>query len=382
MSKRAGVDLWKQEPRLEALFVSPLAEMWPDGTTPAFNDASAGKHILQERGPLYELAYSELHNPLFASIDAQNQRDSLEAFLFGVPSINASSLPQPRSAVFPIAGLATLRAPSGDLTEIMKFGPHGGSHGHFDKLNDVIFAKGVVMSVDPGTQKYGVPSHYTWDRMTVAHNTIGVDETAQTPATGKLLFWQAEPEFTAVAADAGPVYKNAALQRISLLTSEYVLEVTTGKATDGKEHDFDLSYHNYGVQHADGAFAPYTGFPQRDGYQHLTENRTAQLTGDFRTKFAMDEGKEMNVWVPGDGNTSQVFTGLGLGPHLTVKVPYTIIRRHGAAVRFVAVFEPGPVQAGILKVTSAADGTIHIRSTQWEDSIGIGEKVTYHRAPQ
>jgi hypothetical protein len=379
MSKRAGVDLWKQEPNLEALFVSPLAEMWPDGTTPAFNDANGGKHILEERGPLYELAYTELHNPLFATIDAQNKRDSLEAFLFGVPSIDASTLPQPRSAVFPIAGLATLRAPAGDLTEIMKFGPHGGSHGHNDKLNDVIFAKGIVMSVDPGTQKYGVPSHFTWDRMTVAHNTIGVDETAQAQATGKLLFWQADPEFTAVTADAGPVYKNADLQKTALLTSDYVLQVTTGKSTDGKEHDFDLSYHNYGVQHADGTFAPYTGFPQRDGYQHLTENQTARVTGDFHTKFVMDGGKEMNLWVLGSGNPSQVFTGLGLGPHLTVKIPYTIVRRHGAAARFVAVLEPGPARAKIMSVTNSPDGTIRIRSSKWEDTIAIGEKVVYHR---
>ncbi len=379
MSKRSGVNLWTQEPNLEALFLSPLAEMWPDGTTPAFNDANGGKHILKERGPLYEMAYTELHNPSFAAIDAQNNRDSREAFLFGVPSIDASSLPPPKSAVYPIAGLATLRAPSGDLTEMMKFGAHGGSHGHNDKLNDVIFAKGMVMSVDPGTQKYGVPSHFTWDRMTVAHNTIGVDETVQAKATGKLLFWQTGPEFTAVTADAGPVYKNAHLQRTALLTSDYVLEVTTGRSTDGKEHDFDLSYHNYGVQHADGTFAPYNGFPQRDGYQHLTENQTAHIDGDFHTRFDMEGGKEMNLWVLGSGSPTQVFTGLGLGPHLLVKVPYTIVRRYGTAARFVVVLEPGPARAKIVNVTSAADGSLHIRSEKWEDTIAIGEKVAYHR---
>jgi hypothetical protein len=379
MAKRAGVNLWKQEPNLEALFVSPLAEMWPDGTTPAFNDANGGKQIIKEHGPLYELAYTELRNPLFAAIDAQTQRASFDAFLFGVPSIDPSSLPKPKSAVFPHAGLATLRAPSGDLTQIVKFGPHGGSHGHNDKLSDVIFAKGEVMSVDPGTQKYGVPSHFTWDRMTVAHNTIGVDETAQKQATGKLLSWQAEPEFTAVTADAGPVYENAGLQRTSLLTSDYVLEVTTGKSTDGKEHDFDLSYHNYGVQHADGNFAPYASFPQRDGYQHLSENRMAHIDGEFHTRFVMEAGKEMNVWVLGGEKTSQVFTGLGLGPKLTVKVPYTIVRRHGTAASFVAVFEPGPADAKIVSVAKAADGTIHIRSAKWEDTISLGEKISYHR---
>jgi hypothetical protein len=103
------------------------------------------------------------------------------------------------------------------------------------------------------------------------------------------------------------------------------------------------------------------------------------MAGDFHTKFVMDEGKEMNVWILGDGKLSQVFTGLGLGPHLTVKVPYTIVRRHGTSARFVAVFEPGPTQAKIVGIVSTADGTLHIRSTRWEDSIAIGEKVSYTR---
>jgi hypothetical protein len=65
--------------------------------------------------------------------------------------------------------------------------PNGGSHGHYDKLTEVIYAKGMVMSVDPGSQRYGMPIHFAWDRLTVAHNTVGVDETSQVPATGRLI---------------------------------------------------------------------------------------------------------------------------------------------------------------------------------------------------
>jgi len=261
----------------------------------------------------------------------------------------------------------------------MKFGPQGGVHGHWDKLTEVIYAKGVVMSVDPGSQRYGMPTHYTWDRMTVAHNTIGVDERVQAPATGKLISWQSEAEFSAVTADAGPVYPNADLQRTSLLTSDYVLEITTGRSTDGKEHDFDLSYHNYGVEHPDGEFAAYSGFPKRDGYQILMNNQVAHLAGDFHTDFEMPEGKSMNVWVLGDGKTDEVFTGLGLGPQLVHKIPYFIVRHHDLATKFVAVLQPGPTEANIVGVTNA-DGLITIKSTKWEDTIQLGSKITYHRA--
>lgn len=309
---------------------------------------------------------------------ADHRRNDREAYLFGVPSIDAGALPRPQSAVFPVAGIATLRAPSGDLTEIVKFGPWGGSHGHFDKLNEVLFAKGVVMSVDPGTQRYGVPTHLTWDRMTVAHNTVGVDERAQTPATGRLISWQSEPDFTAVTADAGPAYADAQLRRTSMVTSDYVLEITTGHATDGKEHDFDLSYHNYGTEHPDGVFQPYSGFPQRDGYQILSANQVARLAGDFHTVFAMEEGRSMNAWVLGDGQEHEVFTGLGLGPELVHKVPYFIVRHRGLDTVFVTVLQPGPTATPLQSLRRDGKG-ITIRSAAWEDRIELGPTLSYHR---
>lgn len=382
MATREGVDLWKQEPNLGALLLSPLGVMFPDGTLPAFND-SHSVNLYEESG-LYEVAYTALHNPDFAAICEHAGRDTREAFLFGVPSIDGASLPKPRSAVFPDAGYATLRAPQGDLTEIMKFGPHGGGHGHFDKLNEVLYARGGMMSVDPGSHFYGIPIHASWDKMTVAHNTVSVDEQVQKPATGKLLAWQAEPEFTAVTADAGPVYPDADLQRTSILTSDYVLEITTGKATDGQPHDFDWNYHNYGTQQPEGSFAPYSGFPKGAGYENLNDNQSATVAGAIRSTFTMDKGRTMQVWMlaanPGNvDQPSQVITGLAPGPDLRVKVPYLIVRRHGAAARFVTVLEPGPDAARIVSVTESGDA-VHIRSAKWEDTITLGAKVAYHRS--
>ena len=376
MSARAGVDLWKQEPNLGALLASPLGVMFPDGTLPAFNDSHTVD--LYEEAALYEPAYGALKSPDFAAIDEHVQRANREAFLFGVPSIDGVAMPKLKSAVFPDAGYATLRAPTGDLTAIMKFGPHGGGHGHFDKLNELIYAKGGMMSVDPGTHFYGIPIHQSWDKMTVAHNTVSVDQTPQKPATGKLISWQAEPEFTAATASAGPVYENVDLQRTSIVTSDYVLEITTAKSTDGKEHDFDWNYHNFGVQHADGAFAPYAGFPDRDGYMNLTDNQSAAIEGNFHSAFTMDKDRTMNLWVLGSASQSRVFTGMAPGPDLRVKVPYTIVRRHGASAQFIAVLEPGTTTSAKISSVKSEGGKIHIRGAAWEDTIEIGAKVTYH----
>ena len=41
----------------------------------------------------------------------------------------------------------------------LKFGPRGGGHGHYDKLNFVTYANGSTMALDPGTQSYAAPTH-------------------------------------------------------------------------------------------------------------------------------------------------------------------------------------------------------------------------------
>jgi hypothetical protein len=375
MATRAGVNLWQQEPNIAALLSSPLGVMFPNGVLPAFNDSH--EMDLNEQAPLYEAAYAATGNPAFAAIARQAGRDNRFAYLFGVPSLDKAALPKPQSAVFPEAGYAMLRAPEGDLTEIVKFGPHGGGHGHFDKLNELIYAEGGMMGVDPGTHFYGIPIHSLWDKQTVGHNTVSVDEHDQKPATGKLISWQAEPAFTAVTLDAGPIYENVDVRRTSIVTSNYALEVTTAKSTDDKAHDFDWNYHNFGAQQAEGSFAAYAGFPQRDGYQELTENQTATIAGDFRTVFTMDKGRTLRLWMLAGTEPTQVFTGFGPGSDLRVKIPYAIVRRHGTEAEFVTLFEPSASATLKIQSITRAGNKLRIRGAGFEDTIELGEKIAY-----
>jgi hypothetical protein len=219
--------------------------------------------------------------------------------------------------------------------------------------------------------------HESWDKMTVAHNTVSVDEAVQKPAMGALIHWQAEAEFTVVTADAGPVYDDVDRQRTSILTSDYVLEITSARSTDSREHDFDWNYHNFGTQHVDGTFATYSGFPQHNGYDNLTKNESANATRGLHSVFTMDGDRVMNLWVLADGSATQAFTGLGPGPDLRVKVPYLIVRRHTANTRFVTLLEPGP-GPHIVSFTNDG-GVIRIKTEKWEDSIEMGAKVNYRR---
>jgi oligo-alginate lyase len=375
IAKHHGMDLWKQEPALASMFFSPLGVMLPDGRLPAFNDSEEVR--LYGNAPLYELAYENTHDSRLLAVLDNAPRTSKEALLFGVPTLPESKGPLLKSAVFPESGYATLRAKNNDLSVILKFGPHGGGHGHYDKLGEIIYAEGRTQAVDPGTQLYGMTLHKEWDQMSVAHNTLTADQLRQDQATGKLIAWKDEDGYAAVTASAGPVYKFADLTRSILVTDEYVLQVDRAHSTDGKPHIFDFNYHNFGKQTMQLLTAPYTGFPNENGYNHLEQVRRGETNGNVTTRF--DNGDtSMSLTILG-GVQSEIFQGVAPGPHPTVKVPFVIMRRKGEDVRYISLFVPSKDTPSAITITADSNGAITVHGAKWKDTITLGDSIQYHR---
>jgi oligo-alginate lyase len=288
MADRRGIHLWKQEPNLIALFHSPLGVVLPDGRLPAFNDS--GSPDLYEQAYLYEIAYAATSDPALLGVIEHNPRSDREAFLFGAEHLPKTSPPKLVSTVFPEAGYATLRSPTNDQTVVMKFGPHGGAHGHYDKLNFILFSHGQTLAIDPGTHPYGIPIHREWDSMTIAHNTISVDQQRQAAATGKLLNWQAGHGWTAVRAEAGATYKTADLRRTILMTPNYVLIVDHCQSLDGQPHTYDWTYHNVGTESLIKEIErkPFTA-GTTNGYQHLSDSLHGITSDALSVRFVSDK---------------------------------------------------------------------------------------------
>lgn len=281
MAWQNGIDLWS-EPALRGLFLVPLQLTFADGSLPAFNDSNTQSLFNQAR--LYEHAYARIGDPLMAAVASQRKR-SRESLLFGVPDLPDATLADQHAAVFPDSGYAVLRAPTGDHTVTMKFGPHGGGHGHYDKLGFISYALGGVLGVDPGTQSYAAPTHNTWDLETVAHNTIVLDESRQAAATGKLLWQDLTSEYSAASAQAGAVYKNAVVERSMLVTAEYAVDLAKVASTDGASHQIDWGYHNFGTLSLSPELTPYTGFGNGAAYKNLTANRAATPAAEWTATF-------------------------------------------------------------------------------------------------
>ena len=177
----------------------------------------------------------------------------------------------------------------------MKFGPHGGGHGHFDKLSFISYARGARQAADPGTQAYGAKSHNTWDKMTVAHNTISVDGKPQAESTGKLLEWNPGAQATEIRLSAGAVYPGVEMERTLVHTAEYTLDIAEARSVDGTEHLFDWIYHNFGSVSTTLPLKAYAELPQANGCRHLTGAKAAATGSEWQATFAQAQASQRSV---------------------------------------------------------------------------------------
>ena len=334
MTRHNGIAV-AHEAALKRMFDAPINCVFPDGTLPNFNDSGLTK--LTNEARWYELGYQLFHDPRYLFV-MRGQERGVEALLWGAPSLPEAAAVQLASELLPVAGIATLRVKDSDYTVAVKFGPHGGGHGHYDKLTFISYADGKHLATDPGTQAYGAKSHNTWDKMTVAHNTVAVDEHTQAQSTGKLLEWNPGPDATEIRLSAGPVYPNIEMERTLVLTAKYLLDILDVRSTDGASHEFDWLYHNLGSLSSPLSLTPFTGLPRDNGYQHLTQAKST-VTGEAWDANFTQPGANLRLEMLGAPDT-RVVTGEGLGPDLRVPVPFTLVRREGKSARFVALYLP------------------------------------------
>jgi len=206
-----NIDLYDQQ--LQSMFVAPVYAMYADLTFPSHNDGWYGENLLAQ-AKLYEIAYTRFKNPLFLNAletcYSKMPRKNPEALLNRQQINPQSSIPL-ESHLFENAGFALLRNQA--KTVVLKFGPHGGGHGHPDKLSISIHNGKKEILSDLGTSAYGVPDYTKWYRKTLAHNTITVDGKDQKPSTGRLINFKSTNDGGIVEAEANDAYDGVKMKR-------------------------------------------------------------------------------------------------------------------------------------------------------------------------
>lgn len=228
--------------KLYKMLASPALGVYSDLYFPAHNDGWYGESLLAQTS-LYEIGYVRYSNdPFFKNVLEQCYqyigRTSAEALANGAilqGTENEFSWP---SAEYPNMGYSVLR--SGKKTVVLKYGPHGGGHGHPDKLSISIHNGDKEIVSDMGTCAYGIPEFTRWYRKTLAHNTVTVDAKDQHPSAGKLLHFKKHKNGAEVKAEAVEAYPGVDMTRSLVLRGDRLKDRFTAASADRHQYDYVL----------------------------------------------------------------------------------------------------------------------------------------------
>jgi len=213
-------------------------------------------------------------------------------------------------------GLAILRSGSDDrLTALLlKYSTQGLSHGHYDRLNYLLFDGRTEVAQDYGAtrwvnveQKSGgryLKENFSWSKQTVAHNTIVQDRISQFEGKyekawryhSDLVFFNiSNPNLQVVCAKDTAAYPGTVLERTMLLWQnkdfEQPVVIDYITATSRQTHEYDLPFQFAGVlmtQDFNYLANNATVMGTNHGYQHLYQEASAQVNNSFQMNWMKD----------------------------------------------------------------------------------------------
>ena len=162
------------------MFEAPLRIAFPDDHVPAINDCWYHSRVTDEvghgipNGPgFYEIAAGWYGAPEFEAVLARAyrtmSRGNVESLLYGPDDVSDAAAPPLVETNEAASGFAVLRPelPEGFAGELLlKYGPHGGGHGHADKLALSHLRRRPALERRPGYaglrhchQRFVVPPH-------------------------------------------------------------------------------------------------------------------------------------------------------------------------------------------------------------------------------
>ena len=371
--KAAGMDLYRQ-PEFRSLYEAPLDYVFPDGTFPAVNDS--GAISIQGQADFYEVAYAWYRAQEFGEAASMGGRDSRTAFLFGADELPSGAIQHGKSHIFPGLGAVMLRAGAAGKNPVaahLDFGPHGGAHGHADKLSLIYFANGRVVMPDPGRLRYAAPLHSQWYKKSLAHNTIIVDGKNQRAAEGKLVTTNFDTPIQLATIACDTAYKDVELTRSIALAPDYMLDLTLGSSPQA--HTWDLAYHVFGNPETDLPLKPEKLKQHSDGYEILKNIRSAQVDGAWAIDFNDEADPNKNIILKqADTGASKVVLADGISGEDVTTCPVVLSRKTGKRAAWFTLSVPGNRQ------TEKLDLECRQTETGWMINVTVAGRTDKYTA--
>jgi hypothetical protein len=338
------VELWE-------IGLAQLLRRAPDAVRP--NDLTAWLAALyQVPRPTPELQESYLHDA-GAARTAPGARTSLSwwSLLEMLPELPAAEESwSPSSVLLESQGLAVLRRDGRYVS--LECGPHGGGHGHPDRLQLTLYADGVHWLPDPGTGQY-VTRDLFWYRSTLAHNAPRLDGESQPPGNATCECFDDGGEWSWVHG------RFNGLIRMVAMGPAYIVDVMT--LAGREEHVLELPWHiaGRGTVETQGRWVndePPDEFVTR--VQRFVPDE--QEEGAETVLSHAQQRARLTAHLVSDGELLQM-EGPGL-PGEQGRATFYVVRARGTNARIITVLEPHTDQPVIRAVRTRGD-TVEIETT-------------------
>ena len=384
-----GKSNWKSvKPIFDALFYRTFS----DGTVSVVANASAD-HFLSRR--YYDAAWRAYRDPKFAfaaRIPPSNKRPwadpqpqdrtrlrtatdlmwlepDLPAGHFDLAvdtRIGQTGIHKNGCTLMPNGGFAVLRQNTepGSLGVSMNFGCWGSGHSHPDKLSIVVSDGHRKAIREVNYFGYQAAQYLTWDRQTIAHNTVTVDETSQQPQGSRLDAWPVPPpgeivrgrpllfypgdQLKVFRAECTDAYPGVRMERTVVLVDSILLDFF--HCQSDREHTYDYAMHIEGRLQTQGEPDPQP-VSESLGYRHITDLHHA--TAPLKLRF--DPQGEIDLLTP-----ATVTTGMGIQGEQGEQRPVLIARQRGKQATFVSAIRFGPQREGTLVRSESVAGAQRI----------------------
>ncbi|HUS91649.1 MAG TPA: heparinase II/III family protein [Phycisphaerae bacterium] len=357
---RKGIDVWSYKANaFKNLFDSEFAYAYPDGTSPGINDSGRAPVGSGWTAMAFDYAYLRYGDENYAHTVNGTQRQLHQSPACYFPTQVYRTLPEvpvrgQGSLVFDKLGYAILRGKDagGETFLLMDYGPHGGVHGHRDKLNLILFADGDELAGEAEGFRYEDDRHANWTTQSIAHWTLSVDEHSQNPTTGRLVCFADAGDVKVIRAQSGEAYAGVVLDRTVVQMPGYVLDVYRAWGPARHTFDYPLCFRGTLDRMKDieeASLKPMSG--TTPGYRHILAAGPTPVEGEWTGVWSRDaaegdpnaETTDRRRGGPAGRVRATVLPAPGLTAflaHVPGERRQAILRQAGSDATFVCLIDP------------------------------------------
>lgn len=306
----------------------PIQLSMPDMHMPRFNDSR--ELYLPSYNGYFEYGYARFKNEQYLPIikkgrqskggveKIEKNENTVDPFdftlLYGVALPQNETVIQTKNHHLPLTGFDVLTNGSGKdivwLASKYDINPNHGWHMHPDALNFVLYAKGQQISMDPGTAEYGAPSHLGWDKTTIAHNSLVINQTNQAFKKSESISYGDLNSIKYSFAKTDSAYEGVSHTRAYIIPDSSTVLIADWVTADSISL-IDLAYHQRGSWQLKEVGTKWVT-PDINGYKFLKETELVfpATKHIFSTNI---KGNEIVVEVL-SSKPCGLITGIGIGP--------------------------------------------------------------------